>query len=50
MERQVLEEEVLKRLNIKRPCDIPMYKAALKKKTTQELEKLLQRMKEAGRL
>ncbi len=49
MERKELEREVLKGLNVQRPCDVPVYKSAIGKKTVPELEKLLADMKKAGR-
>ena len=49
MDRPDLEREVLKGLNISRPCDIPVFKSAIKKKTTPELEKILASMKVEGR-
>jgi hypothetical protein len=49
MDRAELEREVLKGLNIQRPCDIPVYESAIRKKTTPELEKVLANMKKAGK-
>ncbi|MDD5338440.1 MAG: hypothetical protein PHG35_03390 [Dehalococcoidales bacterium] len=50
MDRPELEREVLKRLNIQRPCDIPVFKKAITLKPTPELEKILAGMKVAGKV
>jgi len=49
MDRQELEQEVLKRLPETRPAQVDMLRDAMKLKTTVQLEDILKRMKEAGR-
>jgi hypothetical protein len=49
MDRLALESEVLKRLQIEKPCHIPVFKRAIRQKPTPVLEQMLEKMKAEGR-
>jgi hypothetical protein len=49
VDRPELEREVLKRLTIEKPCDIPIIQRSLRLQPTPALEDILKLMKAAGR-